>query len=197
MAIGKAFFQFLQELVVAVGADLVFLKFKDKVATDIGTSAGSLVGRELNDLRAELLEDFRIIQQADKKNAENLFRRHQEAKDSQVPTAENRFIKLLCKTCKDPSEGRRPTLIWLNGLSDQRFDQALAILEHDVFLQWFERFRRYGKKVIADNWQDLKLSSGILLHGFNQGTSDLADQLEAWANERNAKRKRTWRTLWL
>ncbi len=56
----------------------------------------------VNDKRAELLEEFRIMQ-SEGKNIDNLFRRHRESIDR---LSENRFVDLLVKLCPDGTNGR-------------------------------------------------------------------------------------------
>jgi len=80
-------------------------------------------GKTPADERAELLEDLRVMKAEDKGN---LLRRYTEAR---IAFQERRFVRLLCNIRQDPQEGRRPTLKYLNDLSDPEFEQMVNLLD--------------------------------------------------------------------
>ncbi len=140
-------------LVTALGLDLLMQEIKKKGAQMAAEQLGKIGEKVFKDQRAELLEDFRILEQKDPKNTANLKRRHCKAIKE---LKEGRFVTLLCKICPTETEGRRDTLLWLNNMSDKDFDQYLYMLEHDTWLQWLERGWRGLCRICEKAWNDLK-----------------------------------------
>jgi hypothetical protein len=129
------------------------------------------------DRRAELLEDLRLMAEVDR---QNLTRRHKEAIAKDV---ECWFVKQLCKIPRDEREGRRPTLQWLNSLSDDEFGQMMELLDHDVLTQQWRRL-----------WKGTREAAGTVASAFNQGATQAAPhvaELARWLREKEAKQKRT------
>jgi hypothetical protein len=140
----RSFLSVLQDVVVASGVNIAFKEFTTRTWNKIS-----------EDKRGELLVDFGKMQaerKKDRKNIDNLLRRHQKAIDD---LTESRFVTLLCKIPQDPKEGRRPTLWWLNDMDDKRFEQMLCLLDHDLVLQWIERMRRRGGRIATKEINDL------------------------------------------
>jgi aminopeptidase-like protein len=109
--LGKTLWEILGVAAIAAGTNVTIDKLKEH-----GSKTSS-------DERAELLEELRLMSPEEK---ENLLRRHREA----ISTfQEQRFVRLLCKVRQDPQEGRRPTLKYLNDLSDQEFEQMVCLLD--------------------------------------------------------------------
>lgn len=152
---------------VALGLDLVF-KNVMRVSADKAVELAKArmeAQKEIARKREEILQDLRIMTQNDPQTTNNLWRRYAEAK---ADLAENRFIALLGEIYNDPTEGRRPTLAFLNGVDDARFCLCLDMLEHDYFMEWIHRIRRNAGRVTAKEYADLKQwIGGVYLHSKN------------------------------
>ena len=148
----------------------------------------------LNDKRAELFQDIRIMAQAKGqtiawgakkdevgKGADNLIRRYEAACDNlrkpqkkqKIGTTcdidEYKFVHLLCKICKDPQLGRRPDLQWLNDIEeDDLFNHMLYMLDHDVVLQWMNKARKIGYRL---HKKDLKKLEKLVAHASKRTAS--------------------------
>ena len=137
----------------------------DHMAKNLGPKAldklSNLLGehvtkRYLEDKRAEILDDFRMMQTAQPPvNIDNLIRRHKEAI---TKLSEDRFVILLCKIIKDndPTKGRQATLKWLNDMSDDQCGQMLFLLDQDNHIQAFQRWRDRAARIRKDISNSLK-----------------------------------------
>lgn len=174
----RGFLSVLQDAVVALGVDIAFKKF---TAVAMHNGAKKFSEKVLQDKRAEILEDFRKMQdegKKDRKNIDPLLRRHKEAINN---FTENRFVYLLCKIPLDAKVGRRPTLWWLNDMTDERFNQMLCLLDHDVVLQWIERMRRRGGRIVAKDINNLRASLNYVTNGIAQAFRRLNQAAERQA----------------
>lgn len=118
-----------KEIGIALGVDIAFKKFTENAAAKTGAHISEKI---FTDKRAELLADFMAMPADD---TDNLWRWHREA---MLKSRENRFVTLLCKI---QPENRREMLAAMNRMSDNGFQQAMALLEHDVVIQTAHRFR--------------------------------------------------------
>ena len=146
----KAFWEIVKEALVALGMDVAFKEFTKK---GLQVAAATVGDKITNDQRAELLDDLRKMPAED---TANIWRRHREAIAN---LEENRFVSLLCKLCEDEGAdklGRRPALKWLNDQTDEKFDQALYMLEHDVPLQWLKKIRREGGRIAEKDLGEIR-----------------------------------------
>lgn len=186
----KHIWSIIRDVVISAGLDAALLAIIKKGMQTAVQKAGEEFDRRLEDRRAQLLDEIRLCEE-DGHNMNNLWRRHEK---SIKKLEENRFVTLLCKLCPDEKEGRKPALIWLNGISDKKFEQVLYFLDHDPFLQWAHKVRRRGGRLLKEDVIKLKgvLSGaeGVIRTTLRTvlipGTTALADRLELLATERNS-----------
>ncbi len=148
----RSFLEVFKDAIVALGVDIAFKEWMKKWG-DYGNQKfqNNVVDPEQG--RAALLQDIMFLDQHGE--ARNLMRHYH---DATTNLTENRFVALLCKI---PQANRRDTLAWLNTLEDQEFDQALALLDHDVVMQWIERMREQGRRIANKDLQALKMACGF------------------------------------
>jgi hypothetical protein len=171
----KTIWEIVISAAVALGLDVAFKKFT-AASLDKVIELGKLKLQREEQIackRREILEDFRIMEQADPDTVKNLWRRYEEA---DVALRENRFIQLLGEIEKDPTLGRRPTLRFLNGLDDCRFWLALKLLEHNWFMEWFQRVRINGGRIAK---HDLQVLSDGIAKTFTRST-EILDNMAGW-----------------
>jgi hypothetical protein len=180
--------------VVAVGLDAWVKDWVKKlVAEHAGPMAGQAIKQKiLNDKREELLEDFRIMRKREKKNIDNLIRRHEKSmrqekhmkEESFNNPPEYLFVELLCKIRHTKKRGRRDMLEYLNDLGEDEFYQMLYLLEHDVVIQWIGIARRTGRKITNATIHELKSFVGCAdktIGAGLKGTFQRLDQAAAQA----------------
>jgi hypothetical protein len=158
----RTFRELLSEVLVSTGVSLAVKKFTEKASDKVAeiSKAKFEEQQRVAKERADLLEDLRLMEQKNPRSTEHIWRRHKEAT---AKCQENRMVSLLCKIPCDENEGRIPTLEFLNGVSDERFWQALNLLEHDAFWQWTQRFRYNASKMTKRDFDGLviNLQKGI------------------------------------
>ena len=144
----KGFQEAIGDILISLGVTAVFQSFVKKWSEHAGQQFKEIV--DISEKRAELLEDIRIMTEANNEPKE-ILRRHKAAIEN---FTENRFVALLCKIPKNETDGRRKTLKYLDGLDDEKFNQVLCLLDHDVVMQWIERMRKHGEKVDLKKFTD-------------------------------------------
>ena len=145
------FIEIVKEIGVATGVNVVMEKMKAKV----GEHAAEEVKKKLTDEhRAELLAYLGELGAYNEVASKNLLRRQAE-RNAQVPRSygghekykpgdEDRYVTLLTKlylALNDEHEknARMETFGWLGEMSDEEFDAALELLNHDVILQYAQK----------------------------------------------------------
>ncbi|HEX4104179.1 MAG TPA: hypothetical protein VHZ04_01725 [Candidatus Paceibacterota bacterium] len=143
--------------------------------------------------RAELVIDIQKLTTNGKKPL-NILRRHKQAI---AEKKENRFVALLTKLPKDETtKDRTNSLMFLDGLDDEEFNQVLYWLDHDVFLQTYDRWReRYGR-TFGEFWKDFKttihrysVAAKNDVHQASDGVNKSLRQSAAWFRKREEERR--------
>ena len=124
------------------------------------------------DKRAELLE---TLSDMDEKDTDNIRSRIDEADKSHT---ENRFTTLLCKITK---EKRKDTLVWLNRLGDDEFDQMLNLLEHDPIQQFLARMTDKIKEVVP-KIKEVADEAAVEVENVNEELEKVLAQVTTWAD---------------
>ncbi len=66
-------------------------------------------------------------------------------------------------------------------MTDERFNQMLCLLDHDVVLQWIERMRRRGGRIVAKDINNLRASLNYVTNGIAQAFRRLNQAAERQA----------------
>lgn len=134
------------------------------------------------DLRGELLTDLAALPQEDTRN---LWRRHREASAAK---RENRFVTLLTKI---PREKRAEIFVILDRASDEEFEQALNLLEHDVIPQFLGRVWQRAGKTLRPLVAEVDRAAGELvpkIKQFNQQLETIRDRVKARVLQKRQRR---------
>jgi len=124
--------------------------------------------RVMNDKRAQMMREMRKMED-NGIDLTNLDNRHKKSIDEM---REYHFVELLSKVCPaEPGDPAKPAvtpekgkpqndwqadILWLNDMSEERFNLKLEWLDHNVVTQWYQIARRQGTKILKKIFDDFK-----------------------------------------
>jgi hypothetical protein len=192
---GKGIKVLLQEMAIALVMDFLFDRLLRNAAGRVGDHLGIRAAKILEESRACFEGD---LLKMPRDHTNKIREWHQNVLKNNHGD-DNHFVALVCKltSAKDgtplPETERQLLLEKLNELTEEEFNQALCILDHDVIQKAWENLLREGKIVGIKTMEGFEKAASKTVHAMALGAAlfddavgttlpiirQFADQLEA------------------
>ncbi len=172
------------------GVLLGALGVKEYLKSAAAKAMQPLVEPVTEDCRADLLDDFMKMPEADRANIEYWL-----AQDI-LANRENETVFLLSKIKKDATNGRRDTLKMMNAMPEAQFRLYLEMLNHDVLAQRYRRMRdkewitKARREKLAAEAKKTWLAIDVEAGKFAANINDITTSIKKWQDARDKKRRK-------